>query len=120
MSRGGDPCDGHGRALVTDIGRGQVWWVEVPEAGRRPALVLTRTAAIPVLNRVVVAPATRTVRGIPTEVALDRDDGMPEACALSLDNLTVVAKGALRTLVCTLGRQQMLAVCTALRFAVDC
>jgi len=69
--------------------------VEVPAAGRRPALVLTRTVAVPVLNRVVVAPATRTVRGIPTEVALDRGDGMPEACALSMDNLTVVAKGAL-------------------------
>lgn len=105
---------------MTDIERGQVWWVEVPHAGRRPALVLTRTTAIPVLNRVVVVPATRTVRGIPTEVALDRDDGMPEACALSLDNLTVVAKAALRTWVCTLGPHRMLAICTALRTAVDC
>jgi mRNA interferase MazF len=105
---------------VTGLDRGQVWWVEVPGAGRRPALVLTRSAAIPVLNRVVVAPATRTVRGIPTEVALDRKDGMPEACALSLDNLTVVAKAALRTQVCTLGPDSMRAVCAALRAAVDC
>lgn len=105
---------------MTEIGRGQVWWVEVPGAGRRPALVLTRTAAIPVLNRVVVAPATRTVRGIPTEVALDGADAMPEPCALSLDNLTVVAKGALGTLVCTPGPARMLAVCAALRTAVDC
>ncbi len=94
--------------------------MEVPAAGRRPALVLTRTVAVPVLNRVVVAPATRTVRGIPTEVALDRGDGMPEACALSMDNLTVVAKGALRSLICTLEPDRMAAVCVALRAAVDC
>jgi mRNA interferase MazF len=106
--------------LVSDIFRGQVWWVEVPAAGRRPALVLTRTVAIPVLNRVVVAPATRTIRDIPTEVVLDRGDGMPEPCAVSLDNVTVVAKGALRSLICTLGPDRMQAVCAALRAAVDC
>ena len=105
---------------MTEIGRGQVWWAEVPDAGRRPALVLTRAAAIPVLNRVVVAPATTTLRGIPTEVPVGREDGMPEDCALSLDNLTVVAKTALRSLICTLGPQRMFDVCAALRASVDC
>ena len=60
------------------MNRGEVWWVEHPEAGRRPACVLTRQAAIPVLTSVLVAPATRTIRDIPTEVTLTRDDGMPE------------------------------------------
>lgn len=100
--------------------RGQIWWVEVPAAGRRPALVLTRTAAIPVLNRVLVAPATRTVRGIPTEVPLDATDGLPEACALSLDNVTVVSKAALHSLVCTLRPERMRSVCAALGVAIDC
>jgi mRNA interferase MazF len=106
--------------VVGDVARGEMWWVEFPGAGRRPAVVLTRDVAIPVLNSVLVAPATRTVRGIPTEVALDRDDGMPELCALSMDNVTVVAKRALRTLICTLGAERMLQVCRALRIAVDC
>jgi mRNA interferase MazF len=105
---------------VRDIYRGQVWWVEVPEAGRRPALVLTRTAAIPVLNRVVVAPATRTIRNIPTEVQLDPGDGMPEVCALSFDNVTVVAKRALRSLICTLPPDRLEQVCVAARAAIDC
>lgn len=48
------------------MSRGEIWWVEHPDAGRRPACVLTRKAAIGVLNAVLVAPATRTVRGIPT------------------------------------------------------
>ena len=76
------------------MNRGEVWWVEHP----RPAggaCILTRQAAIPVLTSVLVAPATRTVRGIPTEVALTRDEGMPEDCALTLDNVTSVPKALL-------------------------
>jgi mRNA interferase MazF len=61
-------------------------------AGSRPACVLTRQAAIPVLLSVLVAPATRTVRGIPTEVTLTRADGMPQGCALSFDNLATVRR----------------------------
>lgn len=106
--------------MVAELARGDVWWVEVPTAGRRPALVLTRTAAIAVLNRVLVVPATRTIRHIPTEVLLDAADGMPEACALSLDNLTVVAKAALRERICRLGPERMRAVCAALEVATDC
>jgi len=45
------------------VNRGEVWY-ELPDAGRRPGLILTRQAAIPVLNAVLVAPATRTIRGI--------------------------------------------------------
>ena len=75
---------------------------------------------IPVLNHVIVAPATRIVRQIPTEVVLGRGDGMPEPCALSLDNLTVVAKAALRERICRLGPERMRAVCAALGVAVDC
>lgn len=74
------------------VARGEVWWVEAPATGRRPYLVLTREHAIPVLNAVVAVPATRTVRSIPTEVVLDEDDGMPQPCALSLDNLVTVPK----------------------------
>src|SRR5680860_1669414 len=63
----------HRRGTV--VRRGEIWWAEVPEAGRRPLLVMTRDAAIPVLNSVLVAPVTRTIRGIPTELALSPDDG---------------------------------------------
>jgi mRNA interferase MazF len=100
--------------------RGEVWWIEVPDAGRRPALVLTRPAAIPVLNRLLVVPATRTVRGIPTEVTLDEGDGMPSSCALTLDNLTVVSRASLGSRITTLTSERMTEVCTALGVAVAC
>ena len=43
--------------------QGEVWWAEHPDAGRRPFLVLSRQAAIPVLHSVLAVPATRTIRG---------------------------------------------------------
>jgi mRNA interferase MazF len=106
-----------GRALVA---RGEVWWVEHPEAGRRPFLVLTRQAAIPVLTAVLAVPATRTIRSIPTEVMLDRDDGMPEDCALSLDNLATVPKELFRKRITRLSTRRMTEIRRALELATGC
>ncbi|MDQ3661534.1 MAG: type II toxin-antitoxin system PemK/MazF family toxin [Actinomycetota bacterium] len=100
--------------------RAEVWWGELPEVGRRPFLVMTRNAAIPVLNAVLAAPVSRTVRGIPTEVCLGPDDGMPVECAATLDNLRVVAKAHLVERACVLSPVRMAAACSALRTAVDC
>lgn len=102
------------------MSRGEVWWVEARTGGRRPYLVLTRDAAIPLLHSVLAAPATRTIRGIPTEVELDVDDGMPQACALTLDNLTLVPKGRFAARICTLRPERLAAACGAVRAAVDC
>jgi mRNA interferase MazF len=102
------------------VNRGEVWWLEHPEGGRRPACVLTRQAAIPVLNAVLVVPATRTVRGIPTEVALGREDGMPYACALAFDNLGVVPKALLTERITRLGPAKLAELCTALAVAAGC
>jgi mRNA interferase MazF len=97
-----------------------VWWAEQPDLGRRPHLVLTRDAAIPVLNAVLAVPATRTVRGIPTEVPLGPDEGMPAECALSLDNISVVPKAFFVERICTLGPGVMEKVCRALGYASGC
>lgn len=102
------------------VARGEVWWAESPTARRRPYLVLTREAAIIHLNALLAVPATRTVRAIPTEVALDTDDGMSEPCALSLDNLTVMPKSLLVDRLCRLGPARMVEVCQALRVATGC
>ena len=98
----------------------EVWWVEHPEAGRRPFLVLTRQAAIPVLHSVLAVPATRTIRRIPTEVVLDQGDGMPEECALSVDNLTGVPKELFRERITRLSVERMREVCRALALASGC
>ncbi len=94
--------------------------MEHPDAGRRPFLVLTRQAALPLLNAVLAVPATRTLRGIPTEVALDVADGMPDECALSLDNLTLVPKELFQTRITRLSIERMREVCRALAIASGC
>jgi mRNA interferase MazF len=102
------------------VARGEVWWYENPRAGRRPFLILTRDEAIPVLNQVLAAPATRTIRRIPTEVELDSADGMPAPCALALDNLTVIRVALCTKRITRLGPARMVAVCEALRHATAC
>ncbi|MXW94690.1 MAG: type II toxin-antitoxin system PemK/MazF family toxin [Acidimicrobiaceae bacterium] len=90
------------------------------EVGRRPFLVMSRNAAIPVLNSVLAAPVTRTIRGIPTELPLGPEDGMPADCVASFDNLRVVPGANLVDYICTLRPGRIAQACAALRTAVDC
>ena len=102
------------------MSRGEVWWVEDPSAGRRPHLVLTRDGAIPVVNAVLAVPATTSIRRIPTEVPLGREDGMPTECVLTVDNTTLLPKGFFIDRICTLGPERMESVCRALSHATGC
>jgi mRNA interferase MazF len=101
------------------VTRGEIWWAR-GEAGRRPYLILTRSVAIPLLVHVVVAPLTRTARGIPSEVPVGLDDGLPEACVVSFDNITTLRRSRFVERICTLSPARMRDVCRALRIAVDC
>jgi mRNA interferase MazF len=102
------------------VARGEVWWYEDPRAGRRPFCILTRDEAIPVLNQVLAVPATRTVRGIPTEVPLDEEDGMPAPCVLAADNLTLVRPALCTERITALDEPTLQAVCRALAAATAC
>jgi len=102
------------------VRRGDIYWYEHPEVGRRPWLILTRSEAIAVLNQVLAVPATRSVRHIPTEVALDEADGMPTPCVLSLDNVAPIRPSLCHSLITTLGPDKMAAVCDALGVATVC
>lgn len=108
-----------GRAVVTP-NRGEVWWAKHPDAGRRPFLILTRQAALPVLSRVLAVPATKTIRRIPSEVLLDTDDGMPRGCALTFDNITTIPKSLLTERICRLSIEKLEEVCEALESATGC
>ncbi len=102
------------------MNRGEVWWYELPDVGRRPGCILTRQAAIGVLNAVLVAPATRTIRGIPTEMRLGPEDGMPDDCALSFDNLLTVPTALLVEHITTVAPERLQELCTALNIAAGC
>jgi len=97
--------------------QGEVWWAEA-EDKRRPVLVITRDAAVSVLRRIVVAPVTRTVRGIPTEIPLGPAEGLPAACAANFDDIQPVRRAFLTV---RLGRiEDRRAICAALSALADC
>jgi len=98
--------------------QGEIWWAE-SEDMRRPVLVVTRTEAIGVLTAIVVAPVTRTVRSIPTEVRLGSDEGLAVDCVASFDNLQRVRRAALTEKAGDLGQRRD-DVCLALQALADC
>jgi mRNA interferase MazF len=85
---------------------------------KRPVLVLTRDSAIGYLSTVTVAPITSTIRGVPSEVALDEDDGMKAPCAVNLHNAVTVSQSRLGKRVALLRTERMNEICAALRFAL--
>ena len=98
--------------------QGEIWWAEA-EDKRRPVLVVTRSEAVEVLAGIVVAPVTRTVRSIPTEIPLGEQHGLQEQCAASFDNLQRIARSALTARIGALGAQRE-EICRALRALSDC
>jgi mRNA interferase MazF len=102
------------------VTRGDICWANLSDAGRRPVVILTRPEAIPVLSRLLAAPVTKTVRGIPTEVRLGEEDGMSDECVISLDNLRLVPRAELDAPIGSLGGKRMREVCRALAIATGC
>ena len=98
--------------------QGDIWWAEA-EDKRRPVLVITRSQAIPVLKRVVVAPVSRTVRNIPTEIGLGPSEGLDSACAASFDNLQPILRSSLTERTGMLGPRRH-EICETLRALADC
>jgi mRNA interferase MazF len=102
------------------VRRGDICWVELPDERRRPAIVLTRNQAIPVMRKVTVVYLTRTIRGIPTEVQLGAEDGLKADCVASFDNLRTVWRSSLSEPITSLSGPRMHEVCRALAIATGC
>ena len=120
----GGPCvvpGGRGRVVTALPSRGDVWWCELPEVGRRPVVVLSRDAAIPRLRRALIGPCTTTVRGIASEVPLEpADDPIPRPSVVNLDSVESVSIGTLVERLGRLSDDRMRQVCDALAIAVAC
>lgn len=101
--------------------RGEVWWCEMAEIGRRPVVVLSRDAVIPRHRRALVAPCTTTIRGLDSEVVLEPDDDpVPRRSALNLDSVESVSTSILVSRIGRLQDSRMRKICAALAVAVDC
>jgi mRNA interferase MazF len=98
---------GSGGYVAGRVVRGEVrlYQFAAPDK-KRPVLVLTRNSAIAYLSTVTVAPVTSTIRGVPSEIVLNEEDGMKAPCAVKR--------------VAQLSSARMNEVCAALRFSLGC
>jgi mRNA interferase MazF len=117
MGGRGDEAHDRGGALVAPA-QGEVWWAET-EDKRRPVLVVTRSAAIPVLTWLVVAPVTRTVRLIPAAIPLGPEEGLSSPCIANFDNLQPIRRSFLTERVGTVSGARS-KICRALAALADC
>ena len=100
--------------------RGEIRWYTFKRPDkRRPVLILTRDSILEYLGEVTVAPVTSTVRNIPTEVLLSRDEGMPRDCAVNCDHIQTVSQAKVGSVIASVSPSKMAQVSRAIRFALD-
>jgi mRNA interferase MazF len=104
---------------VKGLGHGQVWWADLEDAGIRPVLALTRRTVAPQLTRILVAPVTTTVRGIPSEVPVGPAEGLAPSVA-SLDNVQLLSVDRLLRRAGSLAPARWPEVCDAMAHTIGC
>jgi mRNA interferase MazF len=101
------------------MNQGEIWLCESPMAKARPALVITRDTAVPVLQRITVVSITRTLRRGPTQLALGHEEGLRTACVANFDDIAVIDRSFLTYKIGDLGSRAH-ELCGALRSLADC
>jgi len=87
--------------------RGEIrWYTFASPDKRRPVLLLTRDAVIDTLNELIAVPATRTIRGLSTEVLQSPKDGMPTNCALNFDHVGIAQRARFGAVPTTLAESR--------------
>jgi mRNA interferase MazF len=100
--------------------RGEAWWAELPSPiGKRPVLLLSRNEAYVVRNAVTVAEITTTIRGIPVEVVLGPQDGLPKKCVVNLDTIITIRKESLKERITMLNAEKIEQVNDAIKFSLE-
>ena len=99
--------------------RGEIWMFRfAPPDKQRPVLLLTRSDMIPVLNSVAVAPLTRTIRGVPSEVVVGTESGLRTDSSINLHHVVTIPKAGLRRFVGSVSPTILARVRAALLFAL--
>jgi mRNA interferase MazF len=100
--------------------RGEIRWYKFKAPDKkRPVLILTRDSILEYLGGVTVAPITSTVRDIPSEVFLSKQDGMIKDCAINFDHIQTVSKRKIGSLIATLSADKLEQVSEAIQFALN-
>lgn len=99
--------------------RGEVWWANLSAPiGKRPVVLLSRDEAYPIRSAVTVAEVTTKVRGIPVEVPLGPDDGLPKRCVVNLDTIVTIRKELLTQRITLLRKEKIEQINDSIKFAL--
>lgn len=99
--------------------RGDVFWANLPgPAGTRPVVIVSRSEAIQVRTLVTIAPVTKTIRRIASEVPLGREQGLRVRSVATCDSLKTVSKRRLTKRIGSLDSHKLVALDDALRYAL--
>jgi mRNA-degrading endonuclease toxin of MazEF toxin-antitoxin module len=101
------------------VSRGELWWLETPDEKGRPVVVISRDRANQVMQRVMVAPVTRTIRKAPSQLPLGPDEGLVTESVANFDDLASVPKAMLVRRIGDLGPRTF-ELCLAIRAMCDC
>ena len=100
--------------------RGEVRWYKFKSPDKkRPVVILTRNSILEYLGEVTIAPITSTIRDIPSEVLLSKQDGMHNDCAVNCDHLQTVSKTNIGSLITTLSKEKLSEIRNAVGFALN-
>ena len=102
------------------VARGELWWGETPDEKGRPFLVVSRDGANAVMTRVLVAPVTRRIRGVPSELPVGRAEGLPVDSVASFDHLRPFPKALLVRHLGSLGPDRAHEICSVAGATLDC
>ena len=100
--------------------RGEIRWYKFKTPDKkRPVLILTRNSILNYLGEVTIAPITSTVRDIPSEIFLSKNEGMQRDCAINFDHIQTVSKRKIGSLITRLSSQKLQQVREAILFALE-
>lgn len=107
--------------MARRITRGEVRLVRFAAPDKeRPAVLLTDDRAIQYLNTVTVAPITSTIRGVPSQVILNEEDGMKAPCAINLHNIISLPQHFVGAYIAQLSEDRLREICRAMNLALGC
>jgi len=100
--------------------QGQIWLMEQPDQEGRPAILVSRDWAISNLNKLVVAPVTRTLHTAPSCLPVGPAEGLNQDSVATFDNLTSVSRSVLTQQLGELDEEGRRRMCDALRAMAKC
>lgn len=95
----------------------EIWLARADKT--RPVLVLTRSAVIPFLQRITVAPITSTIKGLMSEVRVGSSNGIDRDSVVSCDNIVTIPTTTLIRRLGALHSHQERQLAEATAYALD-